>query len=156
MVEPFRLKAWQLPKTSPGMFYTSARPGRSRGSQAKVPDRVVLDWVNGLPDSSEIYIISLLGEKPGGNSEFSFYSSFVGPDSFQEWLNARISNRRFHIISYPTIDLEPMTPAVLAAVSAEVRRLVSLGKIVVIVDSGGWTRTGTVAAYLNATQVAEL
>lgn len=50
--------------------------GRSLGSQAAVADRLVVDWANGLPGSDEIYIVSLLGEKPGGKSEFSFYSFF--------------------------------------------------------------------------------
>jgi hypothetical protein len=150
MVEPFRLKAWRLAGPSSEFFYTCARPGRSRGSKAKVPDCLVLDWARGLPGGTEICIISLLGQKPAGPSEFSFYPSFDDAESFQEWLNASVTGRKFRIISHPTTDLEEIDPAVLAAVAADVRRLVSEGKTVVIMDSGGWTRTGAVAACLGA------
>jgi hypothetical protein len=150
MAEPFRLKAWRLPGLSSGLFYTCARPGRSRGSKTKVPDRLVLDWARGLPGGAETFIISLLGKKPSGTSEYSFYSSFDGPKSFQEWLNVSVPNRKFRVISHPTTDLNEIDPAVLAAVAAVVRPLVSEGKTVVIMDSGGWTRTGAIAACLGA------
>jgi len=115
----------------------------------KVPDRVVLDWTRGLPGASEIFIVSLLGKKPGGKSEYSFYSAFDGSGSFQDWLNNN-AGRKFVMASYPTIDLEPIERATLEAAAAEVRRLVSKGKTVVIVDSGGWSRTAAVAAALGA------
>lgn len=152
MVEPFRLKSWRLPGPSSGLFYTCARPGRSRGSKAKVPDRLVLEWIHGLPDSTEIFIISLLGKKPSGTNEFSFYSSFDSAESFQEWLNVSVPNPKFRVISHSTTDLEDIDPAVLAAVAGDVTRLVSEGKTVVIMDSGGWTRTGAVAAHLRASE----
>lgn len=147
--EPFRLKAWHLSHPA-GLFYTCARPGRSLGSQATVSDRQVLDWANRLPGSADIYIVSLLGEKPGGKSEFSFYSFFEQKLSFQDWLNSKIRDRTFHVVDHPTIDLEPIPPQIMKSIAADVRRLVAEAKTVVIVDSGGWTRTGAVAAYLGA------
>jgi hypothetical protein len=68
---------------------------------------------------------------------------------FQEWLNASVTGRKFRIISHPTTDLEEIDPAVLAAVAADARRLVSEGKTVVIMDTGGWIRTGAVVACLG-------
>jgi hypothetical protein len=69
---------------------------------------------------------------------------------FQEWLNASVTGRKFRITSHPTTDLEEIDPAVLAAVAADARRLVSEGKTVVIMDTGGWIRTGAVVACLGA------
>jgi hypothetical protein len=153
MAEPFRLKEWRLAGPSPGLFYTCARPGRSRGSKGSVPDRLVLDWARGLPGCTETFIISLLGRKPKGTSEFSFYSSFNDPDSF-EWLNTLVAGRKFHVISHPTTDLEDIEPSILAMVANDVTRLVSESKTVVIIDSGGWTRTRAVAAHLGAILVS--
>jgi hypothetical protein len=68
---------------------------------------------------------------------------------FQEWLNASVTGRKFRITSHPTTDLEEIDPAVLAAVAADARRLVSEGKTVVIMDTGGWIRTGAVVACLG-------
>jgi hypothetical protein len=115
-----------------------------------VPDRLVFEWAHGLPGSTEIFIISLLGKKPSGTNEFSFYSSFDGAESFQEWLNVSVPNSKFRVISHPTTDLEDIDPAVIAAVAADVTQLVSEGKTVVIMDSGGSTRTGAVAGSLGA------
>src|SRR4029077_13660835 len=156
MVEPYRLKVWRLSEPSSGLFYTCARPGRSRGSKAKVPDRLIIDWAHGLPGSAEVFIFSLLGKKPSGKNEFSFYSAFDDVESFQEWLNVNLPYRKFHVVSHPTTDLEEIDPAVLAAVAAHVRQLVSRRKTVVIMDSGGWTRTGAVATCLGATSMSSL
>ena len=59
-----------------GTLFTCARPGRSLGSkQTRINDKVVNSWIAGLPNSAdEIMIISLLGRKPDGLSEFSYYS----------------------------------------------------------------------------------
>jgi hypothetical protein len=55
-------------------FFTCARPGRSKGSTESVPDSVVDKWVNRLPGGTKTTVVSLLGRKPNGLSEFSFYS----------------------------------------------------------------------------------
>jgi len=115
-----------------------------------VPDQLVLDWAYGLPGGPEIFIVSLLGRKPWGASEFSLYSSFDDAKSFQEWLNAIVSGRKLHIVNHPTIDLEVINLGVLAAAAVAVRRLVSERNTVVVMDSGGCTRTRAVAGYLGA------
>ena len=154
MSEPFRLKAWKLVRPFQGLFYTCARPGRSLGTKAKVPDHIVLDWARGLPGGQETFVISLLGEKPTtGRSEFSFYSSFSEAESFAAFLNGSILDRQFYIIDYPTIDRKEIAPAMLATIADRVRRLISQQRTVVIMDSGGCTRTGAVAKYLGASPI---
>lgn len=74
--EPYRIIRWK-PRLEQvhGQLYTCARPGRSKGLKAKrIPDEWVDAWVKGLPGSKGVIIVSLLGQKPGGKSEFSFYS----------------------------------------------------------------------------------
>lgn len=49
-------------------------------------------WVKGLPAANLLYIVSLLGKKPNGYSEFSYYpfrSSKEDDDkpTFQQWLD---------------------------------------------------------------------
>src|SRR5712692_4307669 len=101
--EPKRLLEWR-PKTgqSSGRLFTCARPGWSPDKKKPdtISDDVVEAWVNGLPRSSDVVIVSLLGHKPkpDGRSEFSYYSfrsctETLADDArrptFQEWLDAK-------------------------------------------------------------------
>ena len=99
MDEPFRLFRWK-PKqgNTSGRLYTCARPGRSRGRQVKqIPDDWVDAWVLGMPAREQLFIVSLLGSKDDGKSEFSYYSFRSGfespaPDhrpTLQQWLDTR-------------------------------------------------------------------
>ncbi len=148
--EPFRLIEWQMPGSYPGSLYTCARPGRSRGTKGKVPDLLALEWAQGLPGVPKTCIISLLGQKPDGRSEFSFYSSFNDAEGFDAWLNANATDRKFHVISYPTVDCKKINPCILTAIAADVTRLVSQGETVVVMDSGGSSRSGAVIEQLGA------
>ena len=81
-MEPFRLRRWKARLSkSEVIFFTCARPGRSKSSKGRVPDDVVDRWVHGLPDGNTTTVISLLGRKhgPTGESEFAFYSFSGGP-----------------------------------------------------------------------------
>src|SRR5438093_10874139 len=78
-VEPYRKRRWRKTGSPERIaFFTCARPGRSLGSTQHVSDDIVHKWVKGLP-GPHTAIISLLGRKPNGTSEFSFYT-FCGKD----------------------------------------------------------------------------
>jgi hypothetical protein len=91
-VEPYRLRFWRVPT---GRLATCGRPGRSKYKDAsRVPDKITHEWVRNLPGPNTV-VVSLLGKKPDGTSEFSFYPFYGGFDraeeqrgrvSFQEWL----------------------------------------------------------------------
>src|SRR5450759_4717724 len=117
MSEPYRLTRW-VSKTQQitGRLFTCARPGRSMGrKQANISDECVLAWAAGLPTSAEeTIIISLLGKKANGLSEFSYYSFRGGFErwqdrpncpTFEEWLNSHCKPRRYRVYEYPTTDL---------------------------------------------------
>src|SRR5208283_79193 len=107
--EPYRLKRHNFKDGQmAGCLFTCARPGRSMGAKkAKIGDDVVDAWIAGIgnevdcgnsrrPLSNEqIIMISLLGRKPNGLSEFSYYSFRGGFDrpedrpgcpTWQAWL----------------------------------------------------------------------
>ena len=163
--EPYRVKKWELPYQINGEsdFYTCARPGRSAGTGQDVPDGVVDDWVSGLPGPNTA-IVSLLGRKRSetGTSEFSHYSFCSEFDSaterkdrptFQEYLDHNHSHLRITLHEHPTYDRRPVSIRILAAVGDDISSLLSTGRTVVVVDSGGMERTGQVARYLGATEV---
>ncbi len=163
-IKPYMLKRWRLDTTPlPLWFYTCARPGRSGKSASKValvPDDVVHRWVLGLP-GPRTAIVSLLGRKPDGTSEFSFYSFFGGFDrrsdrprcfSFQEWLNKWHSALSIVLREHPTCDFKPVSPETLDAVGNEICELASEGRTVVVIDSGGVTRTGSVGRHISAVE----
>ena len=148
--EPFRLTKWQLPECSAWHLYTCARPGRSGGRNSNVAAQTVIDWARGLPGTSDAAIISLLGKKPTGRSEFSFYSSFDDSRSFEKWLNANVANRKFSVVGHPTVDGQKVPAETLEFVSADVKRLLLEGtSTIVVVDSGGCARSSTVARSLG-------
>ncbi len=113
-------------------------------------------WVNRLPGGTKTTVVSLLGRKPNGLSEFSFYS-FSGaietPDErgkrplFQEWLARRHGRRGIEIVEHPTTDFKPLAPELLEAVSKQIDLLLGSGRTVVLVDSGGETRTSQVCKH---------
>jgi hypothetical protein len=158
MNEPYRLTRW-APRTDriAGQLFTCGRPGRSMGpKKAKISDECVLAWIAGLPTSTEeTTIVSLLGRKPDGLSEFSYYSFRGGfdqppdrPDcrTFQEWLDSHHISRRYRVREYPTIDtLVPPDETKGQAVTA-ILSFLETGKIVVVVDSGGVGRTGNIVS----------
>ena len=164
-MEPCNLKQWEVDTSGGNIahFYTCARPGRSKGPKGRVPDQIVSAWVEGLP-RPDTAIVSLLGRKQGsmGNSEFSYYSFSGGFDtcsergskpSLQEWLDTQHEQLRIPVREYPTYDYRPISFERLTAIEADIRHLISVGRTVVVVDSGGETRTGRVCRHMNATKV---
>ena len=165
-MEPYKLQRWRI-SISPdcdAWFFTCARPGRSKGPDGDVPDFLVSAWVGGLPGPNTM-IISLLGRKRDRKklSEFSYYSFYGEWDtpserknkpSFQEWLDQRPKDLQILVCEHPTFDYDrrPIPPYRLAAIECDVRRLVSEGRTVVVMDSGGVGRTGEVCEYMKATE----
>ncbi len=156
MSEPYRLTRW-APKTEQinGQLFTCGRPGRSMGAkQTRISDECVLAWVAGLPTlAEEIIIVSLLGRKADGLSEFSYYSFRGGfdqpqdrPDcpTFQEWLDSHYKSRRYRVYEYPTIDLLVPPDETKRRAVTTILSLMETGKTVVVVDSGGVGRTGNI------------
>lgn len=163
-IKPYMLKRWRLDTTQqPLWFFTCARPGRSgnyASKTASVSDDLVHRWVLGLP-GPRTAIVSLLGRKPDGTSEFSFYSFHGGFDlpsdrpgclSFQDWLDKWHGSLAIVLREHPTCDFKPVPPETVEAVSNEIRELASAGRTVVLIDSGGVTRTGIVCRQISAVE----
>jgi hypothetical protein len=101
-----------------------------------------------LPSVDVLHIISLLGKKRSGLSEFSYYpfrsSKEPGAEpTFQEWLDQRYGPR-FVVHEFPTVDMQGIPPDDLAAAAQEVRDLVNGRNTVVVIDSAGAERTARV------------
>lgn len=123
-----------------------------------VADEVVDAWIAGMPSSTEeIIIVSLLGRKPDGLSEFSYYSfrgGFDQPDdkpgspTWQEWLTERYGCK-YRVYEFPTVDTKPITEDVNILAAKAISGFMQAGKTVVVVDSGGIGRTGKVISTLR-------
>jgi hypothetical protein len=163
-LKPYMLKRWRLDtQPQPLWFFTCARPGRTGNPASKtssVSDDVVHRWVLGLPQPRTA-IVSLLGRKPDGTSEFSFYSFYGGLDlpsdrpgclSFQTWLDTWHSALSIVVREHPTCDFRPVSPETLKTVSMDINDLASAGRTVVLIDSGGVTRTGIVCRHISAVE----
>lgn len=157
-MEPYRLRYWRVPQ---GRLATCGRPGRSKYKDAaRVPDKITHEWVLNLPGPNTV-IVSLLGRKPNGTSEFSFYRFYGGFDgvdeqrgrlSFQEWLDKHHPDLHIEVRHHPTEDYRPIPDAVLVAIAKETGELLAAGRTVVLVDSGGQTRTGAVCRFMNLSE----
>jgi hypothetical protein len=149
---PFRLRRWRRADSSDRIqFFTCARPGRSKGVDRPVPNDLVRRWVKGLPGGGNTTLVSLLGRKhgPEGVSKFSFYSFWGGFDqpserrarpSFQQWLDRYCAASSIQLIEHPTYDFRPIPPETVGAVISDICKLLSAGRTVILVDSGGETR----------------
>ena len=156
-MEPYKLRRWRHKSSTDQIpFYTCARPGRSKGNSGPVSDALVDKWIEGLPGNPPTIVVSLLGRKPNGLSEFSFYSfagTFEDPAErksrplFLNWLKRRHPGRVEVIIEHPTIDFKPIDIATLTAAVATIDTQLSKGQTVVLVDSGGETRTRQVCQH---------
>lgn len=152
-VEPFRLKRWLLPGAGEHReFYTCARPGRSGGSHKKVADHVIYEWVRGMPGGEGLVVVSLLGEKPNGINEFSYYSFFDRGLSFQDWLDHNDIGRSVEVVERPTIDTKQISDATLEAIVSDIDRLICAGRTIILMDSGGVQRTRAVCVYIGAVE----
>lgn len=144
--EPLRLQEWPAPT---GRLYSCARPGRgANGTKRKPVDATVLKkWLENLPAADPLHIISLLGRKADGMSEFVYYpfrsceDADDGRPAFQEWLRAEGARHIVH--EFPTIDRLPLQPEdARDRALKRTRELLTAGEAVLIVDSGGVQRTG--------------
>jgi hypothetical protein len=151
-MEPWRLKRWRLVSDAAAKFYPCARPGRSRGSHGIVSDQLLHAWVKGLPVGNNLAVVSLLGTKPDGTSEYSFYSFYREGLSFQDWLEQNYRERAIQVLEHPTCDFRRVKTVTLEAVASDMRRLMSEGTVVVLVNSGGLQRTGQICRYIGATE----
>ena len=168
-MEPYNLQRWRI-DISPSQdacFFTCARPGRSKGGDNGVPDDLVSVWVRGLPGPNTV-IVSLLGRKNDSRrlSELSYYSFYGKADksserenkvSFQEWLDLHHEDLGILVCEHPTYDSYthdpcPIHPYKLAAIRRDIQQLITEGRTVVVMDSGGVGRTGEVCEYMKATE----
>lgn len=156
--EPCNLREWRVDS---GRLLTCGRPGRGKysGSKKKIPIDVIDAWADGLLEAGCRQIVSLLGWKAHGLSEFSYYpfrsceeaSDPTDPKStFQEWLNARCG-LRFFVREFRTIDdPDKITAESVTVIKDCVLDLLGRGHTVVIVDSAGVQRTGKIRDALGA------
>jgi hypothetical protein len=143
--------------TSGGRLFTCGRPGRGTFGRKRfrIDDTIVHLWVQGLPVRYLVMIVSLLGTKRDGYSEFAYYSFRSSKESgekptFQEWLDQHYS-QRFVVNEFPTIDSSGIPSDVLSAVSRCMLHLVEEGHTVVLVDSAGAERTSRVCEAIDCT-----
>lgn len=155
--EPMNLSEWRpfAASQQTGRLFTCGRPGRATFGRAKtrVDDGTIDQWVAGLPRVGILHIISLLGRKTTGFSEFGFYPFRSAKESgtnptFQEWLDERYG-RRFVVHEFPTVDGQGMPPDDLRAVTYRVLGLIENRSAVVIVDSAGAERTARVCEAIG-------
>jgi hypothetical protein len=155
--EPCNLrKCKALGVPSAGALFTCGRPGRSLGSSGLVSDEIVDCWVTGMPNATPLILLSLLGTKVDGKSEYQFYS-FRGSHehstkpTLQTWLDRRHGAGRFRVLEYPTEDAGPnsLSDGQIESIRALINPMMDDGETVVLFDSFGSERTGQVCRALN-------
>jgi hypothetical protein len=143
--------------TSKARLFTCGRPGRGTlgyGRARKPVGTAIIDeWVKNLPDAPFLHIVSLLGQKTDGFSEFVYYPFRSVQESgtkptFQEWLDANYE-RRFVVHEFPTVDAHGIPPDVLHAVTNCMSGLISANGSIVLVDSAGAERTSRVCEAMG-------
>ncbi len=161
--EPVNLREWRAPTAagSSGRLFTCGRPGRGTFGREKRPidDDTIDLWMNGLPEAERLDIVSLLGEKANGYSEFGYYpfrSSKEAGDkpTFQEWLDERY-DRRVVVHEFPTVDARGIPRDVLEAARRCVVDLIGKGRTVVVIDSAGAERTARVCEAIGYKRMAQ-
>ena len=158
--EPCALTQWVVrAEALRGELFTCARPGRSLGRKKKtIDDTAVIHWLNGIPAAETVTaIVSLLGRKPEpeGQSEFCYYSfrsaheDRPGSPTFQEWLDRETAPGKYVVIEHPTTDTRPISLDVMNEIAASILANLRASRTVVVVDSGGVSRTGAVIRHLG-------
>jgi hypothetical protein len=153
-IEPINLKEWKLAAGfhPGGRLFTCGRPGRAVFGRKRVhvDDGTIDRWVDGLLRIGVGHIVSLLGCKNDGFSEFDYYpfrssKEFEAKPTFQDWLDKRYGPRLV-VHEFSTIDADPqgIPSDVLETVKHCVLDLVRSGNTVVVVDSYGSQRTSKV------------
>ena len=159
---PYNLKRWRIDaQTDSVHFFTCGRPGREKGKSEQVPDKLVHRWVLGLQEccGPDLVIVSLLGRKLDGRSEFSFYFFCGGFDttaerkgrlSFQEWLDNHHKALNISVYEFPTTDRMGVPLEIRKSVAVKIKDLILSGRTVVVVDSAGAERTGRIRDHIGA------
>lgn len=155
--EPMNLREWS-PRSDTfagGRLFTCGRPGRAVYGTAwrEVPIDVIDDWLSRLPQANVVHLVSLLGQKRKGDSEFFYYpfrSEHEADErpTFQAWLDERRPHR-FVVHEFPTTDMRGIPDEVLFAVTERVRSLLAAEALVVVIDSAGAERTARVCEELG-------
>ncbi len=114
-------------------------------------------WARGLPKADVMQIVSLLGRKKDGFSEFSYYPFRSAREpgtkpTFEDWLNDRY-RERFVVHEFPTVDAQGIPPDVLDGATQRVRSLLKAGRTVIVIDSAGAERTARVCEAIGYTLV---
>ena len=157
LTEPINLAEWfhPSPPSHKSRLFTCGRPGRAiQGKKrVKVDEEIIDSWVHGLPKAATLYIISLLGQKRDGYSEFEYYPFRSEKESgakltMQEWLDQRYPER-FVIYEFPTVDAQGIDQGLLTEVANFVLNLLEGQNTVVIIDSAGAERTARVCEKMG-------
>jgi hypothetical protein len=156
MREPANLSEW---RTSRGRLFTCGRSGRATFGREKrqIGLATIDEWVHGLPKAETLHIVSLLGQKLGGYSEFGYYpfrSSKEAGDkpTFQKWLD-QTYGRRFSVHEFPTTDAMGIEPRLLQEAKSCVIELLGGNQTVLVIDSAGAERTARVCEAVGAKRV---
>jgi hypothetical protein len=110
--------------------------------------------VKGLPEGNPLDLVSLLGKKKSGFSEFWYYPFRSSKEpgtkpTFQQWLDQHYP-ARFIVYEFPTVDAQGIPPNVLKAVKRHVLNLIQGGRTVVVVDSAGAERIARVCEAIGS------
>ncbi len=156
------LREWRAVTGSgrPGRLFTCGRPGRATYGRAKivVPTDVIDQWQRGLPGALVLHIVSLLGCKTTGLSEFSYYPFRSATESgtkptFEAWLNERY-DRRFLVHEFRTVDGQGIPGDILDAAGRGVLACLEDGRTTVVVDSAGAERTARVCETIGYKRIS--
>lgn len=162
LTEPINLREWKAPAGSShrGRLFTCGRPGRATHGRAKVTvaDATIDLWASGLPEADVLHIVSLLGQKTTGLSEFRYYPFRSAKESgsrptFEEWLHQR-NDRRFVVHEFPTVDGRGVPPDLLKAAGRRVLDCLESGHTTVVIDSAGAERTARVCEAIGYRRAA--
>jgi hypothetical protein len=104
-----------------------------------------------------LHLVSLLGTKRGGLSEFSYYPFRSETESDEKpdmgvWMKARYGDR-FEVHEFPTVDRMGISAKQIDAISERIEDLLRAGEIVVVIDSAGAERTARVCEALGYERV---
>jgi hypothetical protein len=157
--EPCNLREWSVNR---GRLLTCGRPGRGHYAagalpQRGVPEDILLAWADGLGVAKVVHLVSLLGTKSNGTSEFKYYPfrSCEEPGdrpTLQEWLSS-IKLSAFVVLEYPTTDYQTIPADQVRRIVECVRRLLAENRTVVLLDSAGAVRTKQVREAIGFTKL---
>ncbi|RUU44998.1 hypothetical protein EOC93_08690 [Mesorhizobium sp. M6A.T.Ce.TU.002.03.1.1] len=113
-------------------------------------DMQLASWVTAIPYECRL-IISMLGTKPGGLNEWSFYSFDGKGSTFQEWLDGEFPALGFMVLNRPTVDLRPVPESICKTILGDIQTCAEKFRTTaILIDSGGVTRTGIACRWMKA------